>query len=68
MVIAFKQSTKTVRRGSSGLKDHITRENSIAHPSAIRHSSDRIFLFQSIDPQEWERCGHNPVAILESAT
>ncbi|BAY62428.1 putative alpha-glucan phosphorylase [Calothrix brevissima NIES-22] len=31
-------------------------------------SSDRIALFQSIDPQEWERCGHNPVAILESAS
>ncbi len=31
-------------------------------------SGDRISLFQTIDPQEWERCGHNPVAILESAT
>ncbi|PMB21699.1 alpha-glucan phosphorylase [Fischerella thermalis CCMEE 5205] len=31
-------------------------------------TSDRIALFQTIDPQEWERCGHNPVAILESAT
>ncbi|OUL17619.1 alpha-glucan phosphorylase [Nostoc sp. RF31YmG] len=31
-------------------------------------SGDRIALFQSIDPQEWERCGHNPVAILESAS
>ncbi|OCQ92798.1 alpha-glucan phosphorylase [Nostoc sp. MBR 210] len=31
-------------------------------------SSDRISLFQSIDPQEWELCGHNPVAILESAS
>ncbi|MCC5640498.1 alpha-glucan family phosphorylase [Nostoc sp. CHAB 5844] len=31
-------------------------------------SSDRISLFQIIDPQEWERCGHNPVAILESAS
>ncbi|PLZ65843.1 DUF3417 domain-containing protein, partial [Fischerella thermalis] len=31
-------------------------------------TSDRIALFQTIDPQEWEHCGHNPVAILESAT
>jgi starch phosphorylase len=31
-------------------------------------TSDRIALFQSINPQEWELCGHNPVAILESAT
>jgi glycogen phosphorylase len=28
-------------------------------------TSDRISLFQSIDPQEWHRCGHNPVALLE---
>ncbi|MBW4558903.1 MAG: DUF3417 domain-containing protein [Trichormus sp. ATA11-4-KO1] len=31
-------------------------------------TSDRIALFPTIDPQEWERCGHNPVAILESAS
>ncbi|OUL26055.1 alpha-glucan family phosphorylase [Nostoc sp. 106C] len=31
-------------------------------------SGDRIALFQTIDPQEWERCGHNPVAILESTS
>ncbi|WP_026100344.1 alpha-glucan family phosphorylase [Fortiea contorta] len=31
-------------------------------------SSDRIALFNAIDPQEWERCGHNPVAILESTS
>lgn len=31
-------------------------------------TSDRIALFQTIDPQEWERCGHNPVAILESSS
>ncbi|ARV57481.1 alpha-glucan phosphorylase [Nostocales cyanobacterium HT-58-2] len=31
-------------------------------------TNDRISLFQTIDPQEWERCGHNPVEILQSAT
>ena len=31
-------------------------------------TSDRITLFQTIDPQAWERCGHNPVEILNSAT
>lgn len=31
-------------------------------------SGDRLALFQAIDPQEWERCGHNPVAILESVS
>jgi glycogen phosphorylase len=31
-------------------------------------TSDRVALFQTIDPQQWERCGHNPVEILNSAT
>lgn len=31
-------------------------------------TSDRVALFQTIDPQAWERCGHNPVEMLQSAT
>ncbi len=31
-------------------------------------TSDRIALFQNIDPEEWTRCGHNAVALLESAS
>lgn len=31
-------------------------------------TTDRIALFCNIDPEEWERCGHNPVAVLESAS
>jgi len=31
-------------------------------------TTDRVSLFQNIDPQEWERCAHNPVAILEAAS
>jgi starch phosphorylase len=31
-------------------------------------SSDRHSLFQTIDPEAWERCGHNAVAILQSAS
>ncbi|MGB3207328.1 MAG: alpha-glucan family phosphorylase [Crinalium sp.] len=31
-------------------------------------TSDRISLFQSISPEEWQRCGRNPVALLESAS
>ncbi|MBD1842816.1 alpha-glucan family phosphorylase [Cyanobacteria bacterium FACHB-63] len=27
---------------------------------------DMISLFQSINPDEWERCGHNPIALLET--
>ena len=30
-------------------------------------NSERAILFQNIDPQEWERCGHNPVTILRNA-
>jgi starch phosphorylase len=29
-------------------------------------SGDRTALFQNIDPQEWEKCGHNPVTILKT--
>lgn len=31
------------------------------HPEAIT-------LFKAIDPQHWERCGHNPVAMLQAAS
>jgi len=31
-------------------------------------TSERIFLFQNIAPEAWERYGHNPVAVLESAS
>lgn len=31
-------------------------------------TSDRISLFRNIDPQEWQRSGHNPVAVLEAAS
>jgi starch phosphorylase len=30
-------------------------------------TSERVFLFQNILPDAWERYGHNPVAVLESA-
>jgi starch phosphorylase len=31
-------------------------------------TNDRISLFQNIDPEEWQRCGHNPVALLETVS
>jgi len=31
-------------------------------------TSERVFLFQNILPEAWERYGHNPVAVLESAS
>jgi starch phosphorylase len=31
-------------------------------------TGDRIALFQNIDPGEWLRCGHNPVALLEAVS
>lgn len=31
-------------------------------------TSDRTYLFQTINPDEWQRCGHNPVALLETAS
>lgn len=31
-------------------------------------TSSHVSLFQAIDPQEWHRCGHNPVALLEATS
>ena len=31
-------------------------------------TSERVSLFQNIDPALWERYGHNPVALLESVS
>lgn len=31
-------------------------------------TDERISLFRNIDPVEWDNCGHNPVAFLESTT
>ncbi|MGG6294419.1 alpha-glucan family phosphorylase [Leptolyngbya sp. AN02str] len=31
-------------------------------------TSDRLTLFQNISPDEWQRCGHNPVALLETVS
>ncbi len=31
-------------------------------------TTERVSLFQNISPETWERYGHNPVAVLESAS
>ncbi|MBD2090431.1 alpha-glucan family phosphorylase [Microcoleus sp. FACHB-1515] len=31
-------------------------------------ASDRIAIFQNIHPEEWQRCNHNPVALLEAVS
>ncbi|NJP08169.1 MAG: alpha-glucan family phosphorylase [Leptolyngbyaceae cyanobacterium RU_5_1] len=30
--------------------------------------ADQVSLFETINPDVWERCGHNPVALLESVS
>jgi starch phosphorylase len=30
--------------------------------------ADQVSLFEMINPDEWDRCGHNPVALLESVS
>ncbi|MDZ8024397.1 MAG: alpha-glucan family phosphorylase [Nostoc sp. ChiQUE01a] len=56
------------RRLSEKLPLPLKRLADLAYNYWWSWSGDRVSLFQTIDPQEWERCGHNPVAILESAT
>lgn len=31
-------------------------------------TGDRISLFQTINPDEWHRCGHNPIALLNTVS
>jgi starch phosphorylase len=31
-------------------------------------TNDRVSLFQRINPEQWDHCNHNPVAILKSAS
>ncbi|MFN6540514.1 MAG: alpha-glucan family phosphorylase [Nostoc sp. EkiNYC01] len=56
------------RRLSEKLPLPLKRLADLAYNYWWSWSGDRVSLFQTIDPQEWERCGHNPVAILESAS
>ncbi|QZZ18865.1 alpha-glucan family phosphorylase [Leptothermofonsia sichuanensis E412] len=31
-------------------------------------AADQVSLFETINPDEWDRCGHNPVVLLESVS
>lgn len=31
-------------------------------------ASDQVSLFETINPDEWDRCGHNPVVLLETVS
>ncbi|MEH2105067.1 alpha-glucan family phosphorylase [Nostoc sp.] len=66
--MANSSAITAARHLSEKLPSPLKRLADLAYNYWWSWSGDRISLFQSIDPQEWERCGHNPVAILESAS
>lgn len=40
----------------------------LAHNFWWSWTTERLSIFRDIDPDEWKRCHHNPVAVLESAS
>lgn len=66
--MGISSATTAALRLSEKLPFPLKRLADLAYNYWWSWSGDRIALFQTIDPQEWECCGHNPVAILESAS
>ncbi|MGJ5632943.1 alpha-glucan family phosphorylase [Nostoc sp. CALU 1950] len=66
--MANNSAITPARRLSEKLPSPLKRLADLAYNYWWSWSGDRISLFQTIDSQEWERCGHNAVAILESAS
>lgn len=61
-------SMKPVQKLSEKLPLPLKRLADIAYNYWWSWTSERISLFQNISPEAWERYGHNPVAVLESAS
>ncbi|WP_250124494.1 alpha-glucan family phosphorylase [Chroococcidiopsis sp. CCMEE 29] len=61
-------SMKPAQKLSKNLPVPLKRLADLAYNYWWSWTNERVFLFQNIAPQEWERHGHNPVAVLESAS
>lgn len=62
---AILTSTQKLR---NKLPESLKRLADIAYNYWWSWTTERVSLFRNIDPETWESCGHNPVAILESAS
>lgn len=61
-------SVKPTDRLSARLPQSLSRLADLAYNYWWCWTPDLISLFQNINPDEWERCGHNPVMLLESVS
>lgn len=57
-----------VARLSARLPESLKRLADLAYNYWWCWTPDQIYLFRNINPDEWERCNHNPVALLESVS
>ncbi|MCD8489162.1 MAG: alpha-glucan family phosphorylase [Desertifilum sp.] len=56
------------RKLSDRLPHPLKRLADIAYNYWWSWGSDRLSLFQSINPEKWQQCGHNAVVMLETAS
>ena len=61
-------SSTLVARLSTRLPNSLKRLADLASNYWWCWVSDQVSLFETINPDEWHRCGHNPVALLESVS
>lgn len=61
-------ATTPAARLSARLPRSLKRLADLAYNYWWCWAADQISLFELINPDEWERCGHNPVVLLESVS
>ncbi|MBW4538053.1 MAG: alpha-glucan family phosphorylase [Myxacorys chilensis ATA2-1-KO14] len=66
--MTYTTTAAPVDRLSAKLPSSLKRLADIAFNYWWCWTPDMISLFQTISPEEWERCGHNPVALLETVS
>ncbi len=61
-------TVKPADRLSARLPGALKRLADIAYNYWWCWTPDMISLFQAINPDEWERCGHNPIVLLQTVS
>ena len=59
-------ATTPAARLSTKLPHSLKRLADLAYNYWWCWTADQVSLFETLNPDEWERCGHNPVVLLES--
>lgn len=64
--MAISLSTRSASQLRATLPRSLKRLADLAYNYWWCWAADQISLFEMINPDEWERCGHNPVALLQT--